>query len=121
MKVTVIEEAQNIASLKVDELFKSLLMFEMSLDRKPEKKSKSIALQYVGESLKEGSNKETDESFAESIALLSKQFNEVLKRFGKKSGGKTFGHNGSKPFKVVNHKKDGGKPVNVYSQKEKNL
>lgn len=45
MKVIVIEEAQDITSMKVDKLFGSLLTFEMSLDRKPEKKNKEISLQ----------------------------------------------------------------------------
>lgn len=67
----------------MDELFGFLLTFEMSLNDKPEKKSKSIALQSVGEPLKEGSDKESNESLAESIAFLSKQFNKVLKHFGK--------------------------------------
>lgn len=43
MKVTVIEEAHDITTMKVDELFGSLRTFEMSFDDKSDKKSKNIA------------------------------------------------------------------------------
>src|ERR1044072_7891724 len=43
MKVTAIEEAQDIASMQVDELIGSLQTFELSLNDKAEKKNKSIA------------------------------------------------------------------------------
>ena len=46
MKVTIIKEApQNIASLNVDELFESLLTFELSLSTSSEKKNERIVLQ----------------------------------------------------------------------------
>lgn len=45
MKVTVVKEAQDIATIKVDELFSSLRTFEMSLDEKSNKKVKGMALQ----------------------------------------------------------------------------
>lgn len=40
MKVTAIEEAHDIATKKVDELFDSLITFEMSFDDKFDKKKK---------------------------------------------------------------------------------
>ncbi|WJX56804.1 hypothetical protein P8452_42427 [Trifolium repens] len=44
MKVTTIEEAQDIASMKFEELVGSLQTFEMNFSDKPEKKGKNIAL-----------------------------------------------------------------------------
>jgi len=44
MKVTAIEEAQNISSMKVDELKGSFQNFELIVDNRTEKKGKSIAL-----------------------------------------------------------------------------
>src|ERR1044072_677493 len=43
MKVTAIEEAQDISKMKVDELIGSLQTFELTLNDRTEKKSKSIA------------------------------------------------------------------------------
>lgn len=42
MRVIAIEEAHDITSMKVDELFGSLLTFEMSLNGKLEKKTKKL-------------------------------------------------------------------------------
>ena len=43
MKVTAIEEAQDISTMPVDELIGSLQTFEMTLNNKTDKKNKSIA------------------------------------------------------------------------------
>src|SRR4030066_1175015 len=43
MKVTSIEEAQDIKNMKVDELMGSLQTFEIDLNERTDKKSKSIA------------------------------------------------------------------------------
>ncbi|TYJ98295.1 gag-pol polyprotein [Cucumis melo var. makuwa] len=56
MKVTDIEESQDITMLKLDELFGSLLTFEMAM-----------------------SNRETNQD--ESIALLTKQFSKMARKF----------------------------------------
>ena len=47
MKVTAIEEAQDISSLKVDELIGSLQNFEITVNNKTDKKGKGIALHLV--------------------------------------------------------------------------
>jgi hypothetical protein len=41
MKVTAIEEAQDIANMKVDELVGSLQTFEMSINERGDKKNKT--------------------------------------------------------------------------------
>jgi len=47
MKVTAIKEAQDISSLKVDELIGSLQNFEITVNNKTDKKGKGIALHLV--------------------------------------------------------------------------
>lgn len=106
MKVTTIEEAQDIASLKVDELFSSLLTFEMALEGKLEKRNKSVALQSLSKPQIDVSDKESDESLAKSIAFLSKKFNHVLKQFEKRLDNKPTSNPMIKLFKASGAKKD---------------
>lgn len=78
MKVTIIEEAQDGSSnvaIKVDELFGSLLTFKMSLDGKPDKNNKGIALQSIIEDVNKGNSGEAKDSLVDSISFMSKQFN----------------------------------------------
>ncbi|KAK2436528.1 gag-protease polyprotein [Trifolium repens] len=74
MKVTAIQEAQNIASMKVEELVGSLQTFEMNFSDKIEKKGKSIAC------TSNTDNEEVDEEdLSKDIVLLGRQFNKILK------------------------------------------
>ena len=77
MKVTAIEEAQDIKDMKVDELMGSLQTFEIALDERTDKKSKSIA--FVSNSAE--SNMEDSDNLAEEVGLLGRQLNRVMKRF----------------------------------------
>ncbi|MCI57686.1 gag-pol polyprotein, partial [Trifolium medium] len=43
IKVTAIEEAQDLSSMRVDELIGSLQTFELGINQRNEKKNKSIA------------------------------------------------------------------------------
>ena len=61
MKVTAIEEAQDISKLKVDELIGSLQTFEMGITDNGDKKNKSIALV---------SNTDVEENISQAIAML---------------------------------------------------
>lgn len=49
MKVTAIEETQDLSSIKVDELINSLKTFEMSINDRLEKKNKGITFFYNSE------------------------------------------------------------------------
>ncbi|WJX28187.1 beta-glucosidase [Trifolium repens] len=74
MKVTAIEEAQDIASMKVEELVGSLQTFEMNFSDKIEKKGKNIAF------TSNTDNVEVDEEdLSKDIVLLGRQFNKILK------------------------------------------
>ena len=74
MKVIAIEEAQDIASMKVEELVGSLQTFEMNFSDKIEKKGKSIAF------TSNTDNEEVDEEdLSKDIVLLGRQFNKILK------------------------------------------
>src|ERR1043165_5862172 len=81
MKVTAIEEAQDICTLKVDELIGSLQTFEMGINDNVDKKNKSIALvSNTEEECKEGD----EEKISEAIAMLGRQFNKLIKRIDPK-------------------------------------
>ncbi|WJX89653.1 hypothetical protein P8452_71632 [Trifolium repens] len=79
MKVTTIEESQDIASMKVEEVVGSLQTIEMNFSNKPEKKEKSIVFSSNTD------NEEADEEdLSDDIALLGKQFKRILKNVGRK-------------------------------------
>ncbi|KAK2444414.1 hypothetical protein QL285_015442 [Trifolium repens] len=69
MKVTIVEEANDISEMKVDELIGSLLTFEVAIKDRLEEKNKSIA--FVSKK---------DESLSEAIVSFGRKFNMVLKR-----------------------------------------
>ncbi|KAA0067564.1 Retrovirus-related Pol polyprotein from transposon TNT 1-94 [Cucumis melo var. makuwa] len=81
MKVIAIEEAQDITTLKLDELFGSLLTFEMAMSDIESKKGKGIAFKstYDQETTVNQSGNETNQD--ESIALLTKQFSKMARKF----------------------------------------
>ncbi|MCI24666.1 gag-pol polyprotein, partial [Trifolium medium] len=79
MKVTAIEEAQDISSMKLDELVGSLQTFEFGIKNREEKKRKSIAfVSNAGDEETQG-DADTDESISDAIVLLGRQFNKVLR------------------------------------------
>ncbi|KAK2369873.1 gag-protease polyprotein [Trifolium repens] len=80
MKVTAIEEAQNIASMKVEEAVGSLQTFEMNFSDKVEKKGKNIAFASNTDSKEADDDTDTREDLSEELVLLGKQFNKILKR-----------------------------------------
>ncbi|KAA0035791.1 gag-pol polyprotein [Cucumis melo var. makuwa] len=81
MKVTAIEEAQDITTLKLDELFGSLLTFEMAMSNRESKKGKGIAFKFAyGQKITVNqSNNEVNQD--EPIALLTKQFFKMVRKF----------------------------------------
>ncbi|XP_045799072.1 uncharacterized protein LOC123893185 [Trifolium pratense] len=84
MKVTAIEESQDLATIQVDELIGSLQTYELGMNQRKEKKNKSLAFaSNTGED--EESDLESDESLSEAMVLLGRQFNRVMKRMDKKS------------------------------------
>src|ERR1044072_1994101 len=86
MKVTAIEEAQDISIMQVDELIGSLQTFEMTLNERPEKKNKSTVA-FVSNTEIEGEESEADIvcEFSEALALLGRKFNKAFKKFDRKS------------------------------------
>ncbi|GAA0156154.1 hypothetical protein LIER_13711 [Lithospermum erythrorhizon] len=71
-KVTAIEEAQDLTTMRVDELMDNLTTFEMSLDDGEPSKKKGIALKATSEDV-------DDDDLVESMNLLAKNF-KSLKR-----------------------------------------
>lgn len=90
MKVTTIEKAQNIPKMKVDELLGSLMTFKLSLDNRPDKKQKGIALKNFSKELQTDLEGKSDSEIHESLALLTKQFNQIVKRFDSRLGSQFF-------------------------------
>jgi len=72
MKVTAIEEAQDISSSKVDELIGSLQNFEITVNSKTDKKGKGITFTSSMDSDETQANYEDDEDMSESLALLGR-------------------------------------------------
>ncbi|KAA0035324.1 gag-pol polyprotein [Cucumis melo var. makuwa] len=83
MKVTAIEEAHDITTLKLDELFGSLLTFEMAISDRENKKDKGIAFKSTYEEEATVNHFDNEANMDEPIALLTKQFSKVVKRFKK--------------------------------------
>jgi hypothetical protein len=84
MKVTSIEEAQDIDSMQVDELIGSLQTYELTLNEKYVKKHKYI--EFVSNINGDDDHTEVDmgEEVLDVIALLGRQFNRVFRKFDKK-------------------------------------
>jgi hypothetical protein len=85
MKVTAIEEAHDISTMKMDELVGSLQTFEIVLNERSDKKNKSIAFVSNTDDSNDQSEEEEEDSLADAIAMLGKQFNKVLKRVGSRN------------------------------------
>lgn len=68
MKVTAIEEAHDLSSIKVDELIGSFQTFEMSINVRSEMKNKGIA--FVSNTKEFGIQGDKEESWENDIALL---------------------------------------------------
>jgi len=85
MKVTTIEEAQDISSLKVDELIGSLQNFEIIVNSKTDKKGTGISFTSSMDSDETKGNHEDDEDMSESLALIGRQFKKIFKQFDRRS------------------------------------
>ena len=81
MKVTTIEETHDITKLKLDELFGSLLTFKMAISHRENKKGKGIAFKSIYEEETIVNQFDNEANMNESIALLTKQFSKVVKKF----------------------------------------
>jgi len=81
MKVIAIKEAHDITTLKLDELFGSLLTFEMAISDRENKKGKGIAFESIYEKEAIVNHSDNEANMDESIALLTKQFSKVVKKF----------------------------------------
>jgi len=80
MKVNAIEEAQDISSLKIDELIGSLQNFEISVINRTHKKDKGIVFASNIDTEESQGNFEGDESLSEALVLPGRQFNKIPKQ-----------------------------------------
>jgi hypothetical protein len=74
MKVTAIEEAQDISKMKIEELIGSLQNFEILINNRVEKEDNNA---FSGIKETQG-NPENDENLAEFVVLLGKLFNRIM-------------------------------------------
>ncbi|XP_050920063.1 uncharacterized protein LOC127137667 [Lathyrus oleraceus] len=74
MKVTTIEEAQEINTMRVHELIGSLQTFELGISDKSKKKSKSITFVSDTKDEEDQCDLDTDEGMTNAIVLLGRQF-----------------------------------------------
>ncbi|XP_058761387.1 uncharacterized protein LOC131634779 [Vicia villosa] len=83
MKVTAIEEAQDMNRMILDDLVGSLQTFELSINDRAEKKNKSIDFAANTEVGTEECHLDSDEGISNAIVLLGRQFNRVVKQMGR--------------------------------------
>lgn len=67
----------------MDELVGTLLILEMEINVKSEKKSKGVTFKDDVEDDKEQDEEDTNDNFSNSIELLTKRFGKVLGRIDK--------------------------------------
>jgi len=91
IKVTTIEEAEDISSMQVDELIESLQNFELVVDNRTEKKGEGIAFTANTADEEAHGDSVEDENLLENLVLLGRQFNKILKQVNRRSKGN--GHN----------------------------
>lgn len=87
MKVTTIEEANYITSMKLDELFGYLRTFEQNLEMETlKRKVKLLFRLYTRTFFNRAKNVLMMKNLAESIALLIKQVSKLRSLFQKRAG-----------------------------------
>jgi hypothetical protein len=111
MKVTAIEEAQDISSMKLEELIGSLQSYEIIINSKVEKKEKNIAFVSDADIEEAQGNLDNDENFVEAVVLLGSLFNQTLKQtdWKSKSDDKNIGPN-------IREKQNNGRSVSTVDQ-----
>ncbi|GAU45850.1 hypothetical protein TSUD_371460 [Trifolium subterraneum] len=80
MKVIAMEEAQDISTMKFDELIGSLQTYESSVNERLERKNKSIAFVSNTDDEDLEIDMESTDSISEAIVLLGRQFNKKQKK-----------------------------------------
>ena len=72
MKVTVIEEAQDLSTLKGNGLIGSLQIFEVDIDGRSEKMKKDVSFVSNSQDCEDHGKKDTEKSLSNSIAFIGK-------------------------------------------------
>ena len=87
MKITTIEEAQDISIMQVDELIGSLQNLKLVVDNRTEKKGKGIA--FTANTADEEAHGDIvdDKNLLENLVLLERQFNKILKQVNRRPKG----------------------------------
>ncbi|KAK2423987.1 putative mitochondrial protein [Trifolium repens] len=80
MKVTAIEEAHDINTMKVDELIGSLETFESAINERSDKKSKSIAFASNTDDCESTGEIDEDDGFSEALAMVGRKLRQAWKQ-----------------------------------------
>ncbi|KAK2453398.1 gag-protease polyprotein [Trifolium repens] len=80
MKVTAIEEAHDINTMKVDELIGSLETFELAINERGDKKSKSIAFASNTDDCESTGEFDEDDGFSEALAMVGRKLRQAWKQ-----------------------------------------
>ncbi|KAK2457508.1 putative mitochondrial protein [Trifolium repens] len=80
MKVTAIEEAHDINTMKVDELIGSLETFELAINERGDKKSKSIAFASNTDDCESTDGFDEDDGFSEALAMVGRKLRQAWKQ-----------------------------------------
>ena len=75
-KVAAIGEAKNLETMKLEELIGSLRTFEMELEENKKQRKTTMVFQIEPQQVE----KEEGDDLIESMALLTKNFNQVVKK-----------------------------------------
>ncbi|TYK18907.1 gag-pol polyprotein [Cucumis melo var. makuwa] len=88
MKVMAIEEANDITTMKLDELFGLLCTFELSFEDQEQKKKNGTAFQSICEdNSKQSLKAPKNENLTQEVALLLRRFTKFKNKFYKKAEG----------------------------------
>ncbi|TYK13508.1 envelope-like protein [Cucumis melo var. makuwa] len=102
----VTKEANNITTMRLDELNRSLQIIKLSFDDNAPKKKSGIVFQGVSDVAAKSNQKQPkDENLAETIALLERRFSKFKSKFYKKYRG--FGHYQAECTTYLKRKKKG--------------
>lgn len=120
MKVAAIEEAQDLSSIKVDELIGFLQNFGMAINDRYENKNMSIKFVSNTEENEDQCEKDTGKSLPDVISLLGRKFNKALKRLRKRSS-RNVNDKGSDNFKKLDSNTRSKMNTNQTKTKEYNV
>lgn len=85
MKVTTIEEEQEVSTIKVDDIIGPLLTFEMTINDKSKKRNINMAFKDDVEDDEKHVEEDIDDNLTDSIVLIAKRLGKFMRKLEKRS------------------------------------